>query len=59
MLEVDAGAGWWDSLPDEIRADAEAALAEFEKGDVIPQTEIQKQLFPNGLAVKLNSFSEI
>jgi hypothetical protein len=43
MLEVDAGGGWWDSLPDEIRADAETALAESEKGDVIPHAEIQKR----------------
>jgi hypothetical protein len=26
MLEVGAGSAWWDSLPDKIRADAEAAL---------------------------------
>ena len=43
MLEVDAGSGWWDSLPDEIRADAEAALAESENRDVISHAEIQKR----------------
>ena len=43
MLEVDAGSGWWDSLPDEIRTDAEAALAESEKGDVTSHAEIQKR----------------
>jgi hypothetical protein len=43
MLEVDAGSGWWDSLPDEIRADAEAALAESEKGELTPHAEIQKR----------------
>ena len=43
MLEVDAGSVWWDSLPDEIREDAEAALAESEKGELIPHAEIQKR----------------
>jgi hypothetical protein len=43
MLEVDAGSGWWDSLPDEIRADAVAALAESERGEVIGHAEIQKR----------------
>jgi hypothetical protein len=43
MLEVDAGSGWWDSLPDEIREDAEAALAESEKGNVTQHAKIQKR----------------
>jgi len=43
MLEVDANNGWWDSLPDEIKTDVEAALAESEKGEVIPHAEIQKR----------------
>ena len=43
MLEVDAGSSWWDSLPDEIRADAEGALAESEKGELTPHAEIQKR----------------
>ena len=43
MLEVDADNSWWDSLPDEIRADAEAALAESEKGDLTPHSEIPKR----------------
>jgi len=44
MLEVDADNGWWDSLPDEIRADAEAALAESEKGELTPSSRNPKAL---------------
>jgi len=43
MLEVAAGSDWWDSLPDEIRKDAEAALSESEKGDIRSHSEIQKR----------------
>lgn len=43
MLAVDAGTGWWDSLPDEVRADVEAALDESEKGEVTSHEEIQKR----------------
>ncbi|HVZ97846.1 MAG TPA: hypothetical protein VG847_13280 [Chitinophagaceae bacterium] len=43
MLEVDANSSWWESLPDEIKADVEAALAESEKGEATPHAEIQKR----------------
>ncbi|HEY4156268.1 MAG TPA: hypothetical protein VGM24_12595 [Puia sp.] len=43
MLEVDADSSWWESLPDEIKTDVEAALAESEKGEVTPHAEIQKR----------------
>ncbi len=43
MLEVDADNDWWSSMPDNIRADVEAALIESEKGKVIPHSDIQKQ----------------
>ncbi len=32
MLEVDADSDWWDTIPDRLRADVEAALIESEKG---------------------------
>ena len=43
MLEVDADSSWWESLPDEIKTDVEAALSESEKGEVTPHAEIQKR----------------
>lgn len=43
MLKVDAAGAWWDSLPDEIRTDAEVSIAESEKGEVTPHAEIQKR----------------
>jgi hypothetical protein len=43
MLEIDAENGWWDSMPDSVKEDVEAALVESEKGDVIPHAEIQKR----------------
>lgn len=43
MLEVDSDAGWWDSMPDAVKADVEAALEESESGKTIPHEEIQKR----------------
>ena len=35
MLEEDADNDWWDTMPDNVKADVEAALKESEKGQVI------------------------
>ena len=43
MLEVDAETEWWDTIPDKVKSDIDAALIESEKGDVIPHEEIKKQ----------------
>ena len=43
MLEVDSEADWWDSMPDKVKKDVEVALAESEKGAVIPHEEIQRR----------------
>jgi hypothetical protein len=43
MLEADADNDWWDTMPDSIKTDVEAALIESENGDVIPHSEIQKR----------------
>jgi len=42
MLEADADNDWWNTMPDKVKADVEAALAESDKGQVIPHAEIQK-----------------
>lgn len=43
MLEVDAENDWWDTVPDKIKSDIDAALLESENGDVIPHEEIKKR----------------
>jgi predicted transcriptional regulator len=43
MLEVDAEKSWWDTMPDKVKADVEAAIAEADKGETIPHEEIQKR----------------
>lgn len=43
MLEVDADNDWWDAMPDNVKADVEAALIQSEKGQVTPHGEIQKR----------------
>jgi site-specific recombinase XerC len=43
MLEVDADNDWWDTMPDNIKADVEEALSESEKGQTINHSAIQKR----------------
>ena len=43
MLEVDAETERWDTIPDIVKSDIDAALIESENGDIIPHEEIKKQ----------------
>ena len=43
MLEADADNDWWDTMPDNVKADVETALTESKKGKVTPHAEIQKR----------------
>ena len=43
MLEVDADAGWWDEMPDNIKADVEEAIRQADNGEVITHAEIKKK----------------
>ncbi len=43
MLEVNADEDWWDTMPDNVKADVEAALSEADKGELIPHEEIKKR----------------
>ena len=43
MLEVDADNDLWEIMPDNVKADVEAALRESEKGQVISHAKIQKR----------------
>jgi hypothetical protein len=54
MLEVDADNDWWDTMPDKVKADVEAALIESGKGQVTPHAEIQKRL--KGLTTDYTNF---
>ncbi len=44
MLEADADKLWWDTMPDRVKANVEAALIESEKGQVIAHRETQKKV---------------
>ena len=43
MLEVDAGADWWDAMPDVVKADIEIALKQADKGEVLTHEEVKKK----------------
>ena len=43
MLEVDAQEDWWDEMPDDIKADVEAALQESQRGEGISHEEVKKK----------------
>lgn len=43
MLEVDAEADWWDSMPDEVKADIEIAIKQADKGEVLTHEEVKKK----------------
>lgn len=45
MLEVDAQADWWDSMPDSVKANVEIALKQADKGEVLSHEEVKKK-FP-------------
>lgn len=43
MLEVDAEADWWDTMPDNVKADVETALKQADKGELISHAEVKKR----------------
>ncbi len=45
MLEIDAhnDTDWWNTMPDSVKADVEAALEESENGQTVPHSEIMKR----------------
>ena len=43
MLEVDAEDDWWDSMPDEVKADIEIAIKQADKGEVFTHEEVKKK----------------
>jgi predicted transcriptional regulator len=43
MLEVDAEAGWWDAMPDEVKADIEVAIGQADRGEVLSHEEVKKK----------------
>ncbi|MES2777167.1 MAG: hypothetical protein V4722_23525 [Bacteroidota bacterium] len=45
MLEVDAGNDndWWNTMPESVKSDVEAALEESKNNQTIPHSEIQKR----------------
>jgi hypothetical protein len=43
MLEADAEEDWWDTMPNNIKADVETALVQSKNGQVTPHNEIKKR----------------
>ena len=43
MLETDAEAGWWDDMPDEIKADLEESIAQASKGRLMTHEQVKKK----------------
>ena len=41
MLEVDAEADWWESMPDGVRADVEEAMKQGDKGEVLTHEQVK------------------
>jgi predicted transcriptional regulator len=48
MLEVDAEDELWDQMPNDVKADVEAALQESERGEGMNHDEVMKK-YSNGL----------
>jgi hypothetical protein len=51
MLEVDAEADWWDTMPDEVKVDIEIAIRQADKGEVLSHEEVKKKIRSNCLPV--------
>lgn len=47
MLEVDAEADWWDSMPDDVKADIDEAIKQADKGELIPHEEVNTTFIPS------------
>jgi len=43
MLEVDAAADWWDTLPDGIRQDVELSIKQADNDDVLTHEQVKEK----------------
>lgn len=43
MLETDAEAGWWDEMPDEIKAELEESIAQADRGQTMTHEQVKKK----------------
>jgi 3-keto-L-gulonate-6-phosphate decarboxylase len=43
MLEADADADWWASMPDSVKADVEEAIRQADKGNTLTHDEVKKK----------------
>jgi len=41
MLEVDAEADWWDTMPDDVKASVEKAIEEADRGEVMSHEAVK------------------
>ena len=43
MLETNSEANWWDTLPDNVKADIEISLKQAENGETLTHDEVKKK----------------
>ena len=43
MLEVDAEDDWWETMPDNVKADLEESIKQADAGKVIAHEEVKKR----------------
>ena len=43
MLEVDADAEWWDTVPDNIKSKIKKSIQQADSGETIPHEEVKKK----------------
>jgi hypothetical protein len=43
MLEVDSEADWWDSMPDNIKADVEESIRQADRSETMSHEEVKKK----------------
>lgn len=43
MLEVDADAGWWETMPDKIKAEVKTAIKQIESGEALTHEQVKKK----------------
>lgn len=43
MLEVDAAADWWDTMPDEVRQNVELSIRQGDNGEVLTHEQVKEK----------------
>ena len=43
ILEVNAEADWWDSIPEEVKKEVKLAMKQADKGEVLTQEQVKEK----------------